>query len=80
MPGGWRGSWEARTAAAERHPLTELVGRQRAVLQQAKPDRGRVAGAISKFTGYVMEAGKPVVTAVFMMAAQAQGWIPTPGQ
>lgn len=49
-------------------------------LERDKPDRNRVVTAIGKFAGQLVEAGKPVVTAVLMMAAQQQGWVPPANQ
>jgi hypothetical protein len=58
---------QAREALAE-------VQRQ---VEQPNPDRGRVARAFGRFVEYLGDAGKPVLTAAFMMAAHHYGLPPS---
>ncbi|MEV0568020.1 hypothetical protein [Dactylosporangium sp. NPDC050588] len=61
----------------DRIPLSnETAGEARSALQEASsPDATpeQVSGAFQRFVGYLADAGKPVVTAAFMLIAQHYG-------
>ncbi|KXK59264.1 hypothetical protein AWW66_25275 [Micromonospora rosaria] len=61
---------EARTSAR-----AELEAVQQEV-QQPQPNTGRVTAGIGRAVNYFMEAGKPVVTAAFMLIASGYGLPP----
>ncbi|MFV2022889.1 hypothetical protein [Micromonospora sp. LOL_023] len=61
---------EARTSAR-----AELEAVQQEV-QQPQPNTGRVTAGIGRAVNYFMEAGKPVVTAAFMLIASGFGLPP----
>jgi hypothetical protein len=63
----------AEREAQAREALAEV---QREV-EQPDPDRGRVARAFGRFVEYLGDAGKPVLTAAFMLAAHHYGLPPS---
>jgi hypothetical protein len=45
-------------------------------VEQPDPDRSRVARAFGRFVEYLADAGKPVLTAAFLLAASRYGLPP----